>query len=168
MFESPLSRRIEENRLCRVSGAVNIMVEFYRRTGEWIPYSILPRCIGVSRTPGDVYRVQVAGRGHPSPPITRSDIQANILPLPVIPSSRVCCKRKVHVRVHVNGAYSVVQPPGGRRESCGKTMSSCLCILIRRDSFLIVGRISTRSSVFKHEQNCGNYNKLQNLLALLN
>lgn len=166
MFESLLSRRVEENRPRRVSGAVNIMVEFYRRTGGWIPYPILPRCIGVSRTPGDVYRVQVAGRGHPSPPITRSDIQANILPLPVIPSSHVCCKRKVHVRVHVNGAYSVVQPPRGCRESRGKTMPSCLHI--RRDPFLVVDCISTRSSVFKHEQNCGNYNKLKNLSALLN
>lgn len=83
-------------------------------------YTLSYRGVSGCLVPLGTYRVQVAGRGHPSPPITRSDIQANILPLPVIPSSRVCCKRKVHVRVHVNGAYSIVQPPGGRRESCGK------------------------------------------------
>jgi len=101
---------------------------------------------------GTYTRVQVAGRGHPSPPITRSDIQANILPLPVIPSSRVCWKRKVHVRVHVNGAYSVVQPPGGRRESRGKTMPSCLYTYVVSPRHGM-DRFSTWISIFKHEQN---------------
>lgn len=58
--------------------------------------------------------------------------------------------RKLHVRVHVNGAYSVVQSPGGSRESRGKTMPSCL----RRDPFLVMGRFLIWISIFKREQNC--------------
>lgn len=92
MFESPLSERKTDP---AVSGAVNIAVEFYRRMrGE---YHTLPSVSG-SLVPPGMYRGCNWREGVPrSPPITRSDIQANILPLPVIPSSRVYSARSVRL-----------------------------------------------------------------------
>lgn len=133
-----------------MSGAVNIAIEFCRRTkSEYHTLSSLS-VSGYLVPSGDVWRgVQVAGRVRSSPPITWYDIQANILPLPVIPSSRVYLARPQVQSAYACACKRCLQrraPLGERRETVRKN-DAVVCTYVQRDFFLVTRRFSTRIDI---------------------